>query len=128
MRQGLLSEKLIACAIDVRKELGFGFLEKVYENALLVELVRSGIRAEQQKPLQIKYRGAIVGDYFADLIVEEKLLVEIKSIERTAPEHSAQVLNYLRATGLRVGLLLNLGPTRLGISRLVQGHKEDDPI
>ncbi|GMU43473.1 MAG: GxxExxY protein [Xanthomonadales bacterium] len=128
MRQGLLSEKLIACAIDVRKELGFGFLEKVYENALLVELVRSGIRAEQQKPLQIKYRGAIVGDYFADLIVEEKLLVEIKSIERTAPEHSAQVLNYLRATGLRVGLLLNFGPTRLGISRLVQGHKEDDPI
>ena len=108
--------------------LGFGFLEKVYENALLVELARAGIRVEQQKSLQVKYRGAIVGDYFADLVVEEKLLVEIKSIERTVPEHSAQVLNYLRATGLRVGLLLNFGPTRLGISRLVNGHDEDDPI
>jgi GxxExxY protein len=128
MKQGLLSEKVIACAIEVRKELGFGFLERVYENALLVELARGGMRVDQQKPLQVKYRGAIVGDYFADLVVEERLLVEIKSIERTAPEHSAQVLNYLRATGLRVGLLLNFGPTRLGISRLVQDHDEDDPI
>jgi GxxExxY protein len=128
MKQGLLSEKVIACAIEVRKELGFGFLERVYENALLVEIARGGMRVEQQKPLHVKYRGAIVGDYFADLVVEERLLVEIKSIERTAPEHSAQVLNYLRATGLRVGLLLNFGPTRLGISRLVQDHDEDDPI
>ena len=128
MKQGLLSERVIACAIDVRKELGFGFLEKVYENALLVELARAGMRVEQQKPLKVRFRGAIVGDYFADLVVEERLLVEIKSIERTLPEHSAQVLNYLRATGLRVGLLLNFGPSRLGITRLVQGHNESDPI
>ena len=128
MKQVLLSERVIACAIDVRKELGFGFLERVYENALLVELARARIKVEQQRALKVTYRGAVVGDYFADLIVEDKLLVEIKSIDRTVPAHSAQLLNYLRATGLHVGLLLNFGPARLGITRVVHDHDEAAPI
>jgi GxxExxY protein len=124
-----LSRRVIACAIDVRRELGYGFLERVYENAMVVELARGGFAVEQQVPLQVRFRGAIVGDYVADLVVERKLLIEVKAIDRVAQIHTAQVLNYLRATGYSVGLLLNFGPAKLGVDRVVNGYDdEEDPI
>ena len=90
--------------------LGYGFLEKVYENALLLELRRRGLQVEQQTPIKVYYAGQVVGEYFADLLVEGKVIVELKAAEAISPAHEAQLLNYLKATGISVGLLLNFGP------------------
>jgi len=128
MADQILSRQVIACALEVRRDLGYGFLERVYENALVVELAKSGVRVVQQLPLKVRFRGVIVGDYIADLIIDEKILVEIKTIEVVMPVHRAQVLNYLRATGYTVGLLLNFGPGRLTVNRVVCGHNESIPI
>src|SRR3989338_6006547 len=102
-----LSEKILGAAFTVHNTLGVGFLEKVYENALAHELRRAGISVEQQKPVQVRYNGMVVGDYQADLIVDARVLVECKAVSGFDPTHEAQILNYLRATGVRVGLLLN---------------------
>ena len=123
-----LTEKVIGCAIEVSRHLGCGFAEKVYENALMVELVRSGVRAQQQKAVLVHYRGAVVGDYVVDILVEEGLLVEVKALDRFSPMHDAQVMNYLRATGCPAGLLLNFGRPLLGIRRLVWNHNESNRI
>ncbi len=128
MPEQILSRRVIACAIEVRRQLGYGFLERVYENALVVELARAGISVAQQLPLTVKFRGVIVGDYVADLVIDEKILIEIKTIEQVVPVHRAQVLNYLRATGYTVGLLLNFGPNRLTVHRVVCRHDEATPI
>ena len=123
-----LSKRVIGCAIEVSRSLGCGFAEKVYENALMVELVRSGVRAQQQKAVLVHYRGTVVGDYVVDILVEEGLLVEVKALDRFSPMHDAQLMNYLRATGCPVGLLLNFGRTQLGIRRLVWNHNESNRI
>jgi GxxExxY protein len=94
----------------VYPELGPGFLEKVYENALALELRKAGIRVEQQARITVYYAGAIVGEYYADLLVENVVLVELKAVEHLGPAEEAQLLNYLRATPIEVGLLLNFGP------------------
>ena len=94
----------------------------------MVELTSANIRSVQQLSLQVRYRGAIVGDYFADLVVDDKILVEVKTLEAVSPVHRAQVLNYLRATGYTVGLLMNFGPARLAVNRIVSRHNETDPI
>ncbi|MGH9779451.1 MAG: GxxExxY protein [Candidatus Acidiferrales bacterium] len=114
-----LTEQVLAAAFKVHNTLGCGFLEKVYENAMVVELSRAGIAVEQQKTIQVKYDGVIVGDYQADLIVEGRVLLECKAVSQLDPVHEAQLLNYLRATGIRVGLLLNFGRTKLHHRRLV---------
>lgn len=114
-----LSERVIGCAFEVSNTLGSGFLEAVYENALCQELKRKGILFERQKSLEVNYRGEVVGNYIADVIVEDKLLLELKALSRTTSEHEAQVMNYLKATGLSVGLLLNFGTPKLGIKRIV---------
>jgi len=114
-----LSEKILGAAFTVHNTLGVGFLEKVYENALAHELRRAGISVEQQKPVQVRYNGMVVGDYQADLIVDARVLVECKAVSGFDPTHEAQILNYLRATGIRVGLLLNFGRARLQYRRLV---------
>jgi GxxExxY protein len=121
-----VSKRVIGCGIEVSNNLGSGFLESVYENALSIELKRQGLRFERQKQLNVAYKGEVVGNYVADLIVEEKLLVELKALSNFTGEHEAQVMNYLRATGLEVGLLLNFGTPRLGIRRIVWQH--DDAI
>ena len=128
MEDSPLSKRVIGCAIEVSRHLGCGFAEKVYENALMVELVRSGVRAQQQKAVLVHYRGAVVGDYVVDILVEEGLLVEVKALDRFSPMHDAQVMNYLRATGCPVGLLLNFGRPLLGIRRLVWNHNESNRI
>ena len=113
------TEMTIGCAMRVSRELGVGFLEKVYENALCVELSRADVLFERQKPLQIFYRGVCVGDYIADLVVGNCVIIELKSAPSIEEFHKAQLLNYLRATNSRVGLILNFGTSRLGIKRMV---------
>lgn len=94
----------------VYRRLGYGFLEKVYENAMALELRRIGLKVVQQQPIPVYYGPDVVGEYFADLVVEDKVIVELKAARALADEHEAQLLNYLRATPYEVGLLLNFGP------------------
>ena len=114
-----VTERIIGCAMKVSNTLGVGFLEKVYENALVVELARAGLMVEQQKPIKVTYEGVIVGDYAADIIVNGSVVVELKAARLIDEVHKAQLLNYLRATGLRLGLIINFGTSRLGIKRMV---------
>ena len=104
-----LTEKIIACAFKVRQQLGAGFVEKVYENAMLIELRKLGFDAKQQFPITVHYEGKPVGEYFADILVENRVVCELKSAQQLAPEHEMQLVNYLAATGHNTGLLLNFG-------------------
>src|SRR5579871_20372 len=113
-----VTEKIIGCAFSVINELGCGFLEKIYENAMVCELKLSGLKIEQQKPIEVFYRGHLVGEYFADLVVEDRVLVELKAAEGFEDAHYAQCLNYLKATGYEVCLLLNFGKPELQIKRV----------
>ena len=114
-----LTEKILGAAFTVHNTLGAGFLERVYSNALAVELRAQGIGLQIELPLKIKYRDTIVGDYIADLIVEGRVLVELKACASLDPVHIAQILNYLRASGIHVGLLLNFGRPKLEYRRFV---------
>lgn len=109
---------------EVNRVLGPGFLEKVYENALLVELVENGIKAQAQVPIKVTYKEKIVGDYIADILVDDRVIVELKTIERIERIHEAQLLNYLKATGIKVGLLVNFKSKKAEIKRLVLDHPE----
>ena len=113
-----LTEKVIACAFSVSNTLGCGFLEKVYENALAHELRKAGISVRQQYPVRVTYDGVIVGDYTADLLVEDRALIELKAVRALDNIHFAQCLNYLKATGLRICLLMNFGRPRLEVRRI----------
>ena len=104
---------------EVNKILGCGFLEKVYENALMVELKKRGLQAESQMPLKVIYKGETVGEYFADIVVENKVLIELKVVDQLAKVHEAQLLNYLYATGMKVGLLVNFRGPKAEIKRFV---------
>ncbi len=115
-----LTRKIIGCAYEVHKELGQGFLEKVYEIALLHELRSQGLRAEAQAPIPVHYKGAVVGDYFADILVEGAVIVEIKASGALASIHEAQLLHYLKATGTEVGLLLNFGRPSVQVKRMIR--------
>jgi GxxExxY protein len=106
-----LTEKVIGCAYKVHSELGTGFLEKVYENALRIELAEASLTVKQQHPVPVSYHGQVIGDFFADLMVEERLIVELKAIQSLAREHEVQLVNYLTATGIDDGLLINFGPS-----------------
>jgi GxxExxY protein len=114
-----LTQKVLAAAFKVLNTLGCGFLERVYEKALLVELTRSGIRTEKQKAFHVLYEGAVVGEYQADLVVDGRVIVECKAVTTLDPIHEAQLLNYLKAAGIRVGLLLNFGRPKLQYRRFV---------
>ncbi len=113
-----LTGKILEASFEVIRELGAGFLEGVYQNALLVALRQKGIKAEPRVPLLVRFRGEVVGEYFADLLVECKVIVELKAVKALAPEHQAQVINYLKATGIEVGLLINFGNPKLEYRRL----------
>ena len=104
-----LTELILRCSFEVHGLLGAGFLEKVYENALVVELKEEGILVEQQKILKVQYKGQVVGEYCADLVVDNKVIVELKAVESLSNIHEIQLKNYLCATGIEVGLLLNFG-------------------
>ncbi len=114
-----ITEKIIGCAFAVGNTLGCGFLEKVYENALTHELRKNGLRVEQQKRIVVRYDGVDVGNYDADLLVEGCVLVELKAVKAFDDVHLAQCLNYLKATGLRICLLVNFGLPAVKVRRLV---------
>jgi len=114
-----LSEKIIGAAFEVSNVLGTGFLEKVYENALNVELQLRGLKTFQQAPLKVYYKNELVGDYIADILVENEILVELKTVKEFDEIHLAQCLNYLRITGLKLCLLINFSKPRVQIKRIV---------
>jgi GxxExxY protein len=105
-----LTQRVIGIFYSVYNELGFGFVESVYENAFAVALREAGLEVEQQRRLQVRFRDVVVGEFVTDMVVEQRLLVELKSVSNIVPAHEAQLTHYLKATGLRVGLLLNFGP------------------
>ena len=105
-----VTERIIAAFYNVYNMLGYGFLEKVYQNAMTVEMTARGLSFVPQAPLKVYYSGVVVGEYFADFLVEGCVIVELKAAEGVATEHHAQLLNYLKATDIDVGLLLNFGP------------------
>jgi len=113
-----ITERIIGCAYAVSNTLGSGFLEKVYENALAHELRKNGLLVEQQKEIRVIYDGVSVGDFFADLCVEQSVLVELKVAKALEDIHIAQCINYLKATGMRLCLLINFGTPRIGIKRI----------
>jgi GxxExxY protein len=115
-----LTERIVGCAYEVSNTLGCGFLEKVYENALAVELRRAGLRVEQQKLVQVRYKGELVGEGILDLLVEDAVIVEVKAGDALDTSHTAQCLNYLKATERRVCLLFNFGKPRVQMRRLVR--------
>ena len=115
-----LTRAVIGCAFEVSNELGVGFLESVYENALMVALKDAGIGAESQKPIEVSFRDQVVGTFFADLLVEDKVIVELKAAKAIAPEHQAQIINYLNATVIEVGLLVNFGNPKLEYKRFTR--------
>jgi GxxExxY protein len=112
-----ITQQIIGCAYTVHNTLGTGFLEKVYENVLRIELKNQGLQVKQQEPVQVYYKGQVVGDYCIDSWVEEKVLVEIKALKNLCREHEVQLVNYLSATGINVGLLINFGSPSVQIKR-----------
>ena len=105
-----LTEKIIKVFYKVYNKLGYGFLEKIYENGMMIELKKEDMSAVAQFPIKVHYEDEIIGEYFADILVDNKVIVEIKASRSLAPENEAQLLNYLKATDMEVGLLLNFGP------------------
>jgi len=113
-----LTEKIIASAFGVSNTLGIGFVEKVYENAYAHRMRKDGLKVVQQYPIKVMYDGVIVGEFLADMLVEDRILIELKAVSELTTEHLAQALNYLRATGLEACLLINFGKTRIQVRRL----------
>jgi GxxExxY protein len=118
-----LTKKIIGCAYSVYNKMGFGFLESVYEKCLLIEFRNQGLSVETQKPITIFYDGEMVGDFVVDMIVEDIIIVELKSVKQIAKVHEAQLVNYLVATGKRVGLIINFGEYKVEIRRKVRSLK-----
>ena len=104
-----ITERIIGCAYDVANGLGCGFLEKVYENALRIELEKLGMRVRQQEPIKVNYDGRVVGEFYADLWIEDRVVIELKASQALSKQHEVQLVNYLTATGIDCGLLLNFG-------------------
>ena len=111
---------IIGCAFEVQNELGAGFLESVYENAMVVALRDAGIPVKAQAPIKVTFRNTAVGDFYADLLVPNKVIIELKAVERLTPQHKAQVINYLNATGIPVGLLINFGSPKVEFQRFTR--------
>lgn len=115
--------KVIGCAMAVHRRLGPGFLESVYQNALLHELRKAGLSAEVERPIQVRYDGVIVGEFVCDVLVDGIVMVENKAVQALAPAHEVQLVNYLTATGVEVGLLLNFGAQRLEFKRKTRTYR-----
>ncbi len=128
-----LTEKILKACFEVINELGPGFLESVYQNALLIALKQKGLKVQAQYPLVVTFRGEVVGQFYADILVEDKVIVELKAVTSLATEHQAQVINYLKATGIDVGLLVNFGRPLLEYKRCERnrprrGKEDETPV
>ncbi|OQX23856.1 MAG: GxxExxY protein [Desulfobacteraceae bacterium IS3] len=114
-----LSYKVIGLAMEAHRKLGHGFLEKVYENALMILFRKNDVRAEQQAAIKVFFEGEIIGQYVADILIDEKIILELKCAEKILPIHRSQLLNYLKASNLRLGIIINFGNSKLEYERLV---------
>jgi GxxExxY protein len=123
-----VTEQIIGCAFKVHRALGSGFLEKIYENALLIELRKTGLAVEQQKSIPVYYQGEKVGEYYADLWVENRVICEIKANSALSKENEAQLVNYLAATGVDTGLLINFGSSVLVRRKFRERHESINPV
>jgi GxxExxY protein len=119
-----ITGKVLEAFYTVYRSLGYGFSEKVYENALAVEMQRVGLKFQQQSPIIVHYLGQVVGEFVADFLVEDKVLLELKAAQELAPEHEAQLLNYLKATRIEIGLLLNFGPKAQHIRKVFDNERK----
>ncbi|MGB9500413.1 MAG: GxxExxY protein [Dissulfuribacterales bacterium] len=115
-----VTETVIGCAYRVYNKMGFGFLESVYEKCLLIELRKEGLDTESQKPITVYYENEIVGEFIADIIVNDTIILELKSVRRIIKAHEVQLVNYLVATGKPVGLILNFGERKVEIKRKIK--------
>ncbi len=122
-----ITYEINGAVFEVNRALGPGFLEKVYENALLFELKNRQLKAESQVPIKVNYKGHIVGEYVADILVEGMVIIELKTVEAIDKVHEAQLLNYLKATGTRVGLIVNFKNPKAQIKRMVLNLDETTP-
>jgi GxxExxY protein len=121
-----LTEKIIGSAYRVYNKMGFGFLESVYEKCLIIELEKAGIEAESQVPIKVEYEGKVVGEFIADILVEDSIILELKSVKRVVLAHEVQLVNYLTATKRDVGLILNFGEEKVEIKRKVRNLRHLD--
>ena len=123
MQYQAITEKVIGCAYQVYNQMGFGFLESVYENCMAIEPRQVGLNVNQQQSINVQYHGQVVGEFFADLVVEDVIIVELKSVRRIVKAHEVQLVNYLVATGKDVGLILNFAEKEVGVRRKVRSLK-----
>ena len=120
-----LTRKIIRCAHQVFNKLGFGFLENIYKKALVLELEKIGLKVEEEKPMKVYYDDQIVGDFYIDLFVEEKIIVELKSVRNLIKEHEVQLVNYLKGLKKDIGLLINFGPSGVEVKRKYKEFRQD---
>ena len=121
-----LTETIIGCAYRVHNTMGFGFLESVYESCLMIEFAKAGLEAQKQVPIEVEYAGQLVGQFVADILVDETIILELKSVKKLAFAHEVQLVNYLTATGKPIGLLINFGEAKLEIERKYRDPKRKD--
>ena len=121
------THKILEVCFEVSNELGSGFLESIYQNALLIAFQDKGIKVIPQYPLRVLFRNQEVGNFYADFLVEDKIILEIKAVTALAPEHQAQVINYLKATRIEVGLLVNFGKPKMEYKRLERNLRSQSP-
>lgn len=119
LREEKLTYRIQGCVFEVNKHLGHGFLESVYHKALFAELRSAGLHVESEKPVEVRYKGLVVGEYRLDLLVENKVVIELKAQQKLPPGAEAQLLNYLKATNLKIGLLVNFTAPRATIKRII---------
>jgi len=128
MEEKDLTGIIIGCAMKVHRDLGNGFLESVYQNALAHETGKAGLKVECEVPLRVVYDGLIVGEFAADMLVNGKVIVEIKAVQKLSTAHEVQLVNYLTATGIEIGLLLNFGAPTLEIKRKYRVFRDHHPV
>jgi GxxExxY protein len=121
-----ITNQVLAACFEVSKELGAGFLESVYQNALMIALQGKGLTLEREHPLAVLFRGQIVGQFYADIFVEDKIILELKAVSELTDVHKAQVINYLKATGIKIGLLINFGNPKLEYRRFENRFKNKE--
>ena len=125
MKHRELTEKIIGCAYRVYNRMGYGFLESVYEKCLLIELIKAGLSAVSQKSITVFYDNKVVGEFVADIIVEDTIILELKSVRQIIQAHEVQLVNYLVATGKSIGLIINFGERKVEIKRKVRNFDKD---
>jgi GxxExxY protein len=120
-----LTHKIIGCAYKVFNELGFGFLESIYRKAMIIELAKNNLKVEAEKPLKVYYDNQIIGDFYIDLYIEDKVIVELKSVQNLVKEHEVQIVNYLKGLQKDTGLLINFGPYGVDVKRKFRTPKQN---